>query len=92
MKELKKAKHHIHLEYYIVRDDAIGQEIKDVLVEKARAGVQVRFLYDAVGSWKLSKKFCSEMKEAGIEVIAFGPVKMPFLIVSLIFETIVKLL
>lgn len=76
--ELKQAKHHIHMEYYIVRDDAIGQEIKQILVEKARAGVQVRFLYDAVGSWQLSKKFRLEMKEAGIEVIAFGPVKMPF--------------
>lgn len=80
------------MEYYIVRDDDIGQEIKDILLEKARAGVQVRFLYDAVGSWQLSKKFCLEMKEAGIEVVAFSPVKMPFLIANLILETIAKLL
>lgn len=77
--ELKKAKHHIHLEYYIVRHDNIGKEIKDVLIKKAHEGVKVRFLYDAVGSWQLSKKYISELKNAGIETIAFGQVRLPFL-------------
>ncbi|OCA87358.1 cardiolipin synthase [Pseudobacillus wudalianchiensis] len=79
LKELKKARHHIHLEYYIVRADDIGNEIKEVLIAKAREGVKVRFLYDAVGSWKLSKAYIQELREAGIEMVAFGPVKMPFL-------------
>jgi cardiolipin synthase len=77
--ELKRAKHHIHMEYYIVRHDAIGQEIKEILLAKAEEGVKVRFLYDAVGSWQLSKKYINEMKNAGIETVAFGPVKLPFL-------------
>ncbi|WP_059173028.1 cardiolipin synthase [Bacillus sp. FJAT-27445] len=77
--ELKKAKHHIHLEYYIVRDDKIGREIKTILANKAREGVQVRFLYDAVGSWQLSKKYISDLKKAGVEAVPFGPVKLPFL-------------
>ncbi|MDQ6596558.1 cardiolipin synthase [Bacillus salipaludis] len=79
LEELKRAKHHIHLEYYIVRNDAIGQEIKEILVEKAMQGVKVRFLFDAVGSWQLSKKYIADLRNAGIETVSFGPVKLPFL-------------
>ena len=77
--ELKKAKHHIHLEYYIVRHDGVGQKLKNVLIEKVREGVEVRFLYDAVGSWKLSKNYLREMRKAGIEAVPFLPVRIPFL-------------
>jgi cardiolipin synthase A/B len=76
---LKTAKHHIHMEYYIVRHDDIGKQIKDVLIERANDGVKVRFLYDAVGAWQLSNGYINELKEAGIEVVPFGPVKIPFL-------------
>jgi cardiolipin synthase A/B len=79
LNELKKANHHIHMEYYIVRHDEIGEEIKEVLISKARKGVKVRFLYDSVGSWKLSKKYISDLSEAGVEVVEFGPVRLPFL-------------
>ena len=79
LEQLNRARHHIHIEYYIVRDDRIGQEIKEVLINKAAQGVEVRFLYDAVGSWKLSKKYINELKNAGIETVCFGPVKLPFL-------------
>lgn len=78
-KEIKNATDHIHLEYYIVRDDRIGQELKELLILKAKEGVKVRFLYDAVGSWQLSKKFLQELLDAGIEITAFSPVKLPFL-------------
>ncbi|MDQ0162444.1 cardiolipin synthase [Bacillus alveayuensis] len=78
-KELEKAKDHIHLEYYIVRHDVIGQKLKNLLIRKAKEGVQVRFLFDAVGSWQLSKKYQRELKEAGVEMIPFLPVKLPFL-------------
>lgn len=79
LEQLNRARHHIHMEYYIVRDDAIGQEIKNILIEKAAQGVKVRFLYDAVGSWKLSKNYINDMKKAGIETVCFGPVRLPFL-------------
>jgi cardiolipin synthase A/B len=79
LEQLNRARHHIHIEYYIVRDDRIGQEIKEVLINKAAQGVEVRFLYDAVGSWKLSKKYINELKNAGIDTVCFGPVKLPFL-------------
>ncbi|WP_226670592.1 cardiolipin synthase [Metabacillus litoralis] len=77
--ELKKAKHHIHLEYYIVRNDEVGQKLKHLLIDKAREGIEIRFLYDAVGCWKLSKDYIKEMKKAGIEMVSFLPVKIPFL-------------
>lgn len=77
--ELKKAKHHIHLEYYIVRHDEVGQQLKDVLIERAKNGVQVRFLYDAVGSWQLSDEYIGDLRDAGVQIIPFFPVKLPFL-------------
>jgi cardiolipin synthase A/B len=77
--EIEKAEHHIHLEYYIVRHDEVGNKLKDALIKKVKEGVEVRFLYDSVGSWKLSKAYIKEMQEAGIEVVSFLPVKMPFL-------------
>lgn len=77
--ELEKAEHHIHLEYYIVRDDDIGQRLKQILMGKAKKGVHVRFLYDAVGSWQLSKTYIQEMREAGVDIIPFSPVRLPFL-------------
>jgi cardiolipin synthase A/B len=76
---LKKASHHIHLEYYIVRHDEIGQQLKEILIERAKNGVHVRFLYDAVGSWKLSKKYVQELIDAGVEMVPFSPVRLPFL-------------
>lgn len=79
IEELKRARHHIHLEYYIIRHDQIGNEIKDILIEKAHQGVKVRFMFDAVGSWQLSKPYISELKNVGIETVTFGPVKLPFL-------------
>lgn len=76
---LKEANDHIHLEYYIVRDDSLGEKIKNILITKALEGVKVRFLYDAVGSWKLSRRYIKELKAAGVEVVPFGPVKIPIL-------------
>ena len=79
LRALKEATHHIHLEYYIVRHDKIGQEIKEILIDKAKEGVMVRFLYDGVGSWQLAKSYILELRKAGVEIIPFGPVTLPFL-------------
>lgn len=72
------AKHHIHLEYYTVRNDELGNKIRDLLVAKTGEGIEVRLLYDAVGSWKLSKHYLSDLTKAGVEVVPFFPVKLPF--------------
>jgi cardiolipin synthase len=67
------------LEYYIVRHDRIGTQIKEVLMDKARKGVEVRFLYDAVGSWKLSRGYIDELRASGVQAVPFLPVKLPLL-------------
>jgi cardiolipin synthase A/B len=77
--ELKKAKHHIHLEFYIIDDDKIGNEIREILIAKALEGVKVRMIYDDVGCWKLSKKFLKSLENAGVELYPFMKVRIPFL-------------
>ncbi|MDP4207011.1 MAG: phospholipase D-like domain-containing protein, partial [Bacteroidota bacterium] len=77
--ELRKATHHIHLEYYIIVDDQIGREIRDILIEKARSGVKVRLIYDDVGSWDLPKNYVSSLEEAGVDVYCFMRVRFPWL-------------
>lgn len=75
--DLTKAKQSIHLEYFILKSDYVGGILKQILVQKAKAGVEVRVIYDAVGSWKLSKAYLRELTEAGVEVEAFYPVALP---------------
>ncbi|WP_141603593.1 cardiolipin synthase [Terrilactibacillus laevilacticus] len=79
LKAIRNAKHHIHIEYYIVRNDHIGNRIKNALIDKAQEGVMVRFMFDAVGSWRLSKSFIRELADAGVDIIPFFPVKLPVL-------------
>ena len=57
LRELQKAKQHIHIEYYIFEDDAIGRLVRDVLIEKASQGVEVRVIYDDVGCWHVPNRF-----------------------------------
>ena len=79
MKALEGAQDHIHLEYFIIKDDIIGGVIKEQLMEKARKGVKVRVLYDSVGSWKLGKSYLEDMRAAGVEIHGFLPVFFPLL-------------
>lgn len=74
---LSRAQHHIHLEFYIFEDDAVGRLVRDVLVEKARQGVEVRVLYDDVGCWHVPHRFFDTMREQGIEVRSFLKVRFP---------------
>ena len=76
---IEQAKHHIHLEYYIVEDDNIGNQLRELLIQKARDGVEVRFIYDDVGSWELKKKFIRSMRQAGVKVDCFMRVRFPML-------------
>lgn len=71
--DLKQAKHHIHLEYYIIKDDGIGTELLDIICEKAKQGVEVKMSYDDVGS-KLSSTMKHQLDECGVEHYPFMPV------------------
>ncbi len=75
---LQGARRYIHLSYYIFADDRIGRAIADILVRKARAGVEVRLLYDAVGSWNLSQRFVRRLRQAGIDVRVCAPLRFPW--------------
>lgn len=70
--DIRSARHHIHLQYYIIRDDPLGQEMIRLLTEMARKGVEVRLLYDALGM-KIKKKKLREFEEAGGRHAAFFP-------------------
>ncbi|MBQ5511361.1 MAG: PLDc N-terminal domain-containing protein [Prevotella sp.] len=75
--EIAKAKDHIHLDTYIFEDDPLGRLIADALIAKAKEGVEVRVIYDDVGCWKVKNSFFERMREAGIDVHAFMPVRFP---------------
>ncbi|ASS77258.1 cardiolipin synthase [Tumebacillus algifaecis] len=77
--ELERAEDHIHLMYYIFRDDEIGQDTRKLLIRKRQEGVEVRVMVDGLGSHKTPKAFFQEMERAGIEVAVFFPLKFPFL-------------
>ena len=75
--EIGKAEHHIHLDTFIIASDPLGQIVADALIDKARQGVEVRVIYDDVGSWKTKNRFFDRMRAEGIEVFAFMPVRFP---------------
>jgi len=74
---IKVARSHIHMEYYIYSNDDVGAPLAELLKQKAREGVEVRLILDAVGSWSLKRKFYRELKEAGVQVHEFMPVLFP---------------
>lgn len=77
LRDIGQATHHIHLETYIICDDPLGRFLADALADKARQGVEVRFIYDDVGCWNVPNSFFEQMRNAGIDVHAFMPVKFP---------------
>lgn len=73
-KDLQEATHHIHMEYFIWRVDPVTREIKDILIQKANSGVEVRIIYDPVGSLfsaLFHRKYFREMKKAGVQIMPF---------------------
>ncbi|MBB2506969.1 Cardiolipin synthase [Staphylococcus cohnii subsp. cohnii] len=78
MKEdLRNAKSYIHLEYYVLKLDKLGSEIVDILQQKAEEGLEVKILYDAVGSKTVHKSKFKKFQEAGGQVEAFFQAKIP---------------
>lgn len=68
---IEGAKDYILVQFYIVRDDETGKQLKDRLVAKAREGVDVYFLFDNYGCMELPDRFVRELEEAGAKVSAF---------------------
>ena len=77
LKDIAAARHHIHLDMYIIEDDALGNLVADALIDRSRNGVEVRIIYDDVGCWRVHRRFFERMREEGIEVHPFLPVHFP---------------
>ena len=73
---IASAEHHIHLLFYIWKSDQIGTHFRDLLVERARQGLEVRLLYDAVGAVGLRSSFFAPLIDAGGEVASFLPLSI----------------
>ncbi|PTX98655.1 phospholipase D-like domain-containing protein [Opitutus sp. ER46] len=71
------ARHHIHFENYILADDTIGNRFADALIERARAGVSVRVIYDWLGVFrKASRAFWARLRAGGVEVRGYNPPRL----------------
>lgn len=77
LRDIAGARRFINMQYYIIADDEIGTRVMEALIERARAGVKVRIIYDHVGSFKLKKKSLRRLREAGIEAYPFFKVVFP---------------
>ncbi|MEX1030834.1 MAG: cardiolipin synthase [Paenibacillaceae bacterium] len=70
---ITEAKHHIHIQFYIIRNDTLGTQLQQLLVQKAQEGVKVRLLYDGVGSYRLPQRYLKQLEDAGVEISCFSP-------------------
>ncbi|MCC8147310.1 MAG: cardiolipin synthase [Bacteroidales bacterium] len=79
LEDMEKAEDHIHMEFFIFKNDDTGKVVKQMLMKKASEGVKVRFIYDNVANWRVPRKFYYEMKEAGVEVASLMETRYPLL-------------
>ncbi|TGB02699.1 cardiolipin synthase [Halobacillus salinus] len=77
IEDIEQAEDHIHLLYYIVRHDNLGERLANALIAKAKQGVEVKLLYDDMGSRLLSRKYVKRIREAGGQVESFFPSWIP---------------
>ena len=73
---ISAAQHHVHLEYYIVNDGVVAKRIRTALIERATAGVQIRLLFDGLGTSRLGA-YLQPLRQAGVDVARFGPRMRP---------------
>ena len=74
MEKIQEARHHIHVEYYILEDDEIGNKVMDLLCEKAKSGIEVRMIVDDLGSNHLRTKTIRKLRKSGIQFNVYNPV------------------
>jgi len=71
LEAIAAAESYVLVQFYIVRDDGSGRALRDALIDKARSGVRVHFLYDEIGSIKLPATYLDAMRAESIEVSGF---------------------
>lgn len=79
LNDVRQAKHHIHLFYFIYKADETGNELAELLKEKVAQGIEVRLMYDGVGSFHLPFEWLDQLRAAGIEVRPYDLVNSPLL-------------
>ena len=72
-----QARQSIHIDMYIFADDALGTLVADALIDRAHEGVEIRVIYDDVGCWNVKHRFFERMREEGIQVMSYLPVRFP---------------
>ena len=72
LEAIREAKRFVYFENYVIRDDAVGREFRDALVQKAREGVPVHILFDWIGCWATPRSFWRPLDEAGAKIHAFN--------------------
>ena len=79
---IRRARHHVHLEYFNFRNDPIANALFDLLAQKVQEGVEVRALFDAFGNWSniqpLKEKHSKAIRARGIELVKFDPITFPY--------------
>ncbi len=86
-RDIRRAKTFIHLEYFIFQYDETGKKIGELLMAKAREGIEVKLIIDGVGSRKIPKAFIREMKSSGIELETFFPLYLPIIHLRVNYRT-----
>lgn len=81
--EIKKAKQHIHILFYIVKNDKISNAFLELLMQKAKQGVEVRLLLDRIGSSNLTKKMIKQLRDNGVHFSFCHIPKFPFIVYSI---------
>lgn len=77
LRDIASAKEYIHLQYYIIENDEIGNRLSEALIERRKAGVRIRVIYDDFGCWGVKKQYFKNLREAGIEIHPFFKVAFP---------------
>lgn len=75
---IRNAKKHIHIEFFIIENDKISNELRELLIQKSKEGVRVRVIYDYLGSFNLTRLYIRSMREAGIYIKPFLPFRLRF--------------
>ena len=76
--DIEQAKQHIHIEFFIIRDDSVGNELRRLLIRKVQEKVRVRVIYDYLGGFSLSDAYIKSLRNAGVYMQPFLPFNRKF--------------
>ena len=89
---IENASAFINMEFYRFESDSLGNKFFELLLGKAKQGVKVRIIFDDVGSWSLSNSLIKKMRESGVEIYPFMPVRFPWFTSKINFRNHRKIL